>query len=56
MKICISEDKGIVNIETDDEFNTQPWAALDFIADAISRLQGLALDVEANAGDPADSP
>lgn len=55
MKICISENKGVVDIETDDEFNTQPWAALDFIADAIKLLQNLAIDVEANAGDPADS-
>jgi hypothetical protein len=53
MKICISEDKDIVNIETDDEFNTRPWTALDFIADAISRLQSLAIDIEMNAGDPA---
>lgn len=55
MKICISESKGIVDIETDDEFNTQPWVALDFISDAIARLQVLALELEANAGDPADS-
>lgn len=55
MKICISETQGTVDIETDAEFQSQPWAALDFIADAIARLQALALDVEANAGDPADS-
>jgi hypothetical protein len=55
MKICISETKGVVDIETDAEFLAKPWAALDFIADAIARLQSLALDVEANAGDPADT-
>lgn len=55
MKICISENKGVVDIETDDAFNTQPWAALDFISDAIARLQALAIEIEANAGDPADS-
>lgn len=55
MKICISEDGGVINIETDNEFDRQPWLALDFIADAIARLQGLAIDIEANAGDPADT-
>jgi hypothetical protein len=56
MKICISETNGVVDIETDSEFNEQPWASLDFIDDAIRMLQSLALDVEANAGDPADTP
>jgi hypothetical protein len=56
MKICLSETNGVVDIETDSEFNEQPWASLAFIDDAIRMLQSLAIDVEANAGDPADTP
>lgn len=52
MKICISEVQGMVNIEVDEDFQQKPWEALDFIADTISRLQSMALDIEANADDP----
>jgi hypothetical protein len=55
MKISISETNGVVDIETDTEFNEQPWASLDFIEDVIKRLQNLAIDIEISAGDPADS-
>jgi hypothetical protein len=55
MKISISETNGVVDIETDAEFNEQPWASLDFIEDVINMLKNLAIDIETNAGDPADT-
>lgn len=53
MKICITEEAGAVNVVVDAEFHEKPWLALDFIADAIARLQGMALDVEASAEAPS---
>lgn len=55
MKICIKDDNGIVDVEADEDFLNNPWAALDFIADTISRLQSMAIDIEAAAGDPGSS-
>jgi hypothetical protein len=55
MKISISDKDGILDVETDAEFNEQPWASLAFIDDIIKMLQGFAIDIETNAGDPADT-